>query len=261
MRKLVCIISGLLLFQGCQIREEISFLEDGSGTYEMSFEMSDLLDMADLADSIPLQPAVDTLVVFASFLDDKKDSIRELSRKEQRKLETLRPLQFEMKSIDSTNGVAMYLTYTFHSISEITRFPEALEIADIQPLNTMLNPIQPTAEGGSDSLKRDDGMDGMFSMAQSFRTSFSRSRFSRKITDKARVEALQKKDTTLKADDSFGDMIQFIQVYRFPFRVKAVSNPNARILPDYKGVEIVADMFQLNQDPEFLDIEVDFRNE
>lgn len=259
MRKAALVFLGISLFISCQIREEISLLEDGSGTYEMSFEMTDLMDLADLTDSIPVPPAMDTLVVFASFLDDKKDSILQLPRKEQRKLEILRPLIFEMKSIDSTQGLAMYFTYKFNSISEIAQFPEALEMANIEALNSMFNPFEPPLGDGADSLRRDDGMAELLSISKSFRTSFSKSRFSRIITDKARGEALQKKDTTLRADDSFGNIISFIQVYKFPLRVRSVSNPNARILPDFKGVEIVANMFQLNQDPDFLNIVVEFQ--
>ena len=188
-----------------------------------------------------------------------KDSIQKLPKKRQRELEIVRPLRFEMKSSDSTQEMSMHLTYSFRSISEITRFPEALQMANIQALNTVLNPFEPTAAGEADSIPRDDGMSGLFSMAKSFRTSFSKSRFSRKITDEAREEALLKKDTTLKADDSFGDMIHFKQVYRFPYRVASVSNPNARILPDFMGVEIEATMIQMNQDPDFLNIVVTFR--
>ena len=95
-------------------------------------------------------------------------------------------------------------------------------------------------------------------MARQFNTSFSKRKFSRAITKEARAEAMVKKDTTIKEDDPFVDMIRFKQVYRFPYKVKSVSNKNARILSDFKGIEIEANMFDFNNDPGFFNIEVVF---
>ena len=53
-------------------------------------------------------------------------------------------------------------------------------------------------------------------------------------------------------------MVRFKQVYRFPYRVKSVNNPHARIMPDFMGVELEANMFEANNDPDFFNIEVVF---
>ena len=62
----------------------------------------------------------------------------------------------------------------------------------------------------------------------------------------------------MKADDPFADMVKFKQVFRFPYRIRAVSNENAKILSDFKGVELEANMYDINNNPDFFNIEVLF---
>ncbi|WP_340077876.1 hypothetical protein [Leptobacterium sp. I13] len=97
-----------------------------------------------------------------------------------------------------------------------------------------------------------------FEMAASFHTSFSRRGFKRVITEEAEAKAIKERGTTMTADNAFANMITFKQVYRFPYRVKEVKGKNALIMPDFKGVEVEANMFQMNSDPHFFDVEVVF---
>ena len=62
----------------------------------------------------------------------------------------------------------------------------------------------------------------------------------------------------MQADDPFADMIRFKQVFRFPYRVKSVSNDRAKILSDFKGIELEANMYDLNNNPDYFNIEVIF---
>jgi len=260
MRKIALLLLGIIIFQSCQIREEISFKEDGSGTYEMAFDMSEFMKMGEVSDSLPPEPPIDTLINFAAFLDKKKDSIAKLSKENQTKLEALRPLQFSMKVNDSAKQMAMQLSYEFKALDDIYKFAEAIKTANIKELNEMTNPMGDfNSDSATDTIQKKNEMSDLFSMAESFKTTFSNTKFTRKITEKAMADALKKKDTTLKADDPFVDMIRFKQVYRFPYKVKSVSNKNARILSDFMGIEIEANMYELSNDPEFFNVEVEFQ--
>ncbi|NHF61444.1 hypothetical protein FK220_018975 [Flavobacteriaceae bacterium TP-CH-4] len=260
MRNTILCVFSLLLFASCQIREEIRFNEDGSGSYEVGFDMSEMMKMGEGNDSLPPQAAIDTLIIFATFLEEKKDSIAQLPKAEQEKLEALRPLRFAMKMSEEENQMNIRLSYAFDKLEDISKFAEAVEAADIKELDQGVNPMEgmmPADAGGADSVPK-NGMEDLFKMAESFDTEFNKKRFSRKVTEKAMADMLQKKDTTLKADDPFVDMMRFKQVYRFPFKVKNVSNPNAKILSDFKGVELEANMYEMNNDPEYFNIEVEF---
>lgn len=254
MKHVIVLLLAFVFLNSCQIREEIIFQADGSGSYEIGLDMSEMMKMGEDQDSIPPKD-IDTLINFATFLELKKDSIASLSNEEQKKLELLRPLQFAMKMNDEEKQMDMRLAYAFTKIDDIAKFADAVKKADIKELKKAMDPIVGAEQ---DSVGEDKGMDALFSMAKSFHTVFSAQGFSRKATDEAIAEMTMKKDTTLKSDDPFADMIRFKQVYRFPYRIKSVSNKNAKILSDFKGVELEANMYEMNNDPEFFNIEVVF---
>lgn len=254
MKNFIALLGLALIFQSCQIREEFTFKEDGSGTYEMGIDMSELMK-SDLGtnDSIP-QKSVDTLVVFSEWLDEKRDSISQLPKEEQEKLELLRPLEFSMNIDEEKKSMVMKLAYAFEEIDDIKKFGEAVKAANIKELDD----LQSMSEGDPNGNGPKADLNSLFSTSTSFETKFSKSKFTRTITDEAMEAAIKQKDTTLTADDPFVDMLRFKQVYRFPYRVKSVSNSNAKIHADFMGVEIEANMFELNNYPEYFNVEVKF---
>ena len=255
-RLFLILIIGLTLI-GCEIREEYTFNKDGSGEYQMAFDMSELMNMDVEPDSTEVQQPVDTLIVFSNLLDEKKDSIAQLDPAEQERLEKLRPLKMRMIVDDSTKQMNIKLSYSFETIDDLKNFSDAVEKADIKELDDITAAGQPQQGMATDSVAKQEE-NNVFDMAESFETKFSSKKFSRKITEEARMDAVKKKDTTMTADDPFADMVRFKQVFRFPYRVKAVDNENAKILSDFKGVELEANMYQINNDPDFFNLEVLF---
>lgn len=259
MRKIALLLMVIICSHSCQIQEEITFNKNGSGTYQMAFDMSEMMKMGDLNDTLPPKPPIDSLITFATFLDEKKDSIAQLPKKEREELEALRPLKFAMKMNEDEKQMKINLIYDFEKYEDLAKFAQAIENANIKELKELSNPMTGlNGEADLDSTQQDNGFSDVFSMAKQFNTSFSKKKFSRIITKEAREEAIAKKDTTIKKDDPFVDMIRFKQVYRFPYKVKSVNNKNARILSDFMGVEIEANMYDLSNDPEFFNVEVEF---
>ena len=257
MKQLFLILTIGLTLIGCEIREEYTFNKDGSGEYQMAFDMSELMNMDVEPDSTNVQQQVDTLIVFSDLLDEKRDSISQLDPAEQEKLEKLRPLKMKMVMDDSTKQMNIKLTYSFETIEDLKNFSDAVEQADIKELNDLTAAGQPQEGMPTDSVAKQEE-NNVFEMAESFETKFNSKKFSRKITDKARLDAVKNKDTAMTAEDPFADMVRFKQVFRFPYRVKAVDNENAKILSDFKGVELEANMYQINNDPDFFNLEVLF---
>ena len=134
MKNIVFCLGLALALASCQIREEIQFNGDGSGTYEMGFDMSDMMGMGDASDSLPHSPEIDTVVNFATFLDEKKDSIATLPKAEQEELEALRPLKFVMKMKEETKELNMRLIYTFDKLDDLSNFAEVVNKANIKEM-------------------------------------------------------------------------------------------------------------------------------
>ncbi len=253
MKRILLLAVVFLTLAGCVIREQYSFNEDGSGDYEMAFDLTEFMNMQEEIDTTAAEKRVDTVINFSSILDEKKDSISKLAPEEREKLEALRPLQVTMKINDSTKQMFMKLNYEFKELADLNKFAEAVDQANIKELKDMSS----SGEGaGADSTAQNKP--DIFSMAESFDTYFGADKFTRTITEEARTRAEEQKDTTMMADDPFADMIRFKQVFRFPYRIKAVNNERARILSDFKGIELEANMYDLNNNPDFFNIEVIF---
>lgn len=256
MKNILILIVLALSVTGCEIREEYTFKKDGSGVYEMVLDFSDFMQMKEAGDSTLFQQKLDTIIDFAVLLEEKRDSIAQLPEEEQRRLESLRPLKFAMTVNDTTRQMLMNLRYDFKDISELEKFAETVDKANIKHVNNLTGSEGYDQKSVSDSLMPSDS--GLFEMASSFNTEFSAKKFSRKITEEARQEALKTKDTTMASDDPFADMIRFKQVFRFPYRVKAVDNEKARVLSDFKGIELDVNMYDLNNNPDVFNVEVLF---
>ena len=178
-----------------------------------------------------------------------------MSEEEQERLELLRPLTFSMNMNDSLQKFDIRMMYAFESLDDIQNFSEAVKAANIKELDEMGLGSTQTDSTQGDAAK--DPTDDLFGTADAYKTKFSARGFSRTITDEAREKLIKEKDTTSGAD-AFADAIIMRQVYKFPYKIKSVDNPNAKIHPDFKGVEVEANMMQLNNNPDIFNIKVKF---
>ena len=251
MKKFAAFCITCLVLAGCVIQEEFRFNKDASGEYSIAFNMDALMGLG--GDDEKKDEVIDTVITFASFLEEKKDSISQLPLEDQERLELLRPLTFKMNVNDSLQKMDMRMSYTFKTLNDIENFSKAVDAANIKELNEM-------GFGGSDSTATDETgiqqtSEDLFGSANSYITKFNKKRFSRIIKPESREELIAKRDTS---DSSFADAIVLRQVYKFPYKVKSVDNPMAKIHSDFKGVEIEANMLQLNNNPDIFNVVVKF---
>ena len=253
MKKLIVFCITCLLLTGCVIQEEFRFDKDASGEYSIAFNMDALMGLG--GDDEKEDEIIDTVVTFASFLDEKKDSIAKLPKEEREKLELLRPLTFSMNVNDSLQKMDMRMSYKFKTLDDIENFSEAVNTANIKELNDMGfggSESDTTSTEGTDIGKTSEDL---FGSANAYTTKFSKKRFSRIIKPESRAELIAKRDTS---ESSFADAIVLRQIYKFPYKIKSVDNPLAKIHADFKGVEVEANMMQLNNNPDIFNIEVKF---
>ncbi len=166
MKNIVVILLIAFGVLSCEIREEYTFKEDGGGRYEMVLDFSDFMKMKEENDSTFFDQKIDTIIDFAVLLEEKRDSIANLPEEEQARLQSLEPLKFEMKVNDTTQQMLMNVIYDFEDISELEKFAETIENANIQALDELSGAEDPLQNTASDSLQPTNS--GLFEMASSF---------------------------------------------------------------------------------------------
>jgi len=251
-KNLLIIFTVALFLTSCEIVQEIKFKEDGSGKYNLGFDMSEMMKMGGSSKSDSTNQQIDTLIIFSKMLEEKKDSIAKLSKEEQKKIAFLKDFELYIKADSISKQLKMNIGYHFKDIADLEKFHEKLEGQNIKELDIFSKKVN------GKSVKSDTKKDKFPNFNEHYITTFSRKKFTHKITAKGLEEAFKKKDTTMKKDNPMADMVRFKQRFIFPYKIKSVSNKNTRILPDFKGIEQEANMYDLNYNPNIFDVVIEF---
>ncbi|MEE9362773.1 MAG: hypothetical protein V3U92_09260 [Cellulophaga sp.] len=248
-----------IIFGSCQIKEEFVIQKNGSGTYAVGMDMSEFMAAAkDKNDSISKETPRDTIVFFSDILDKKKDSFATLPKKEQNRLKVLRPMNFRFSMDEGVNKMVFNLNFPFKNMRNLAEFQEAIANVDDKHIQELFLEGSGKKKDTKESEKLGKKDDEFLQIGKSFVTTFSKKRFTRKLSKAAREEVLIKKDSAFGTSNQFMEMLTIKQVYRFPYRIREVSNPNAKITSDFKGVEIEGALTKMKTDLDYFDIEVVF---
>ena len=83
-----------LTFVSCQITETMELNEDGTGRMSIEMDMSEVMAFGGMIEDSTIT-RMDTIISMREILEEKKDSISQLSKKEQAKLKKNGKLFFE----------------------------------------------------------------------------------------------------------------------------------------------------------------------
>ena len=121
MRKIQILVTAfaIALASSCNFTEEIYLKEDGSGKLSINFDGSELMEMAGEEMMKTEEKAVDSLISFKDLLEEKKDSIAQLSPEEQAKLKRLEPFNMRMVMNPEEKLMKFDLFSEFKEISEV----------------------------------------------------------------------------------------------------------------------------------------------
>lgn len=240
----------LLILQfliGCEIVEETKFEKGGNGIYSLGFDMSAIMEMGMGSKGKSFDKQLDTIIEFSKFLEEKKDSISKLSKEDRKKLKELENFRLSMLMDSVSQKYEIKLGYEFEDIKDLKLLGEKLMNQKIKELQEL--------KGTS---KDDKVSKELLNINTKYVKKFSKRNFSSTLTDSALKEAVESRDSTLTKDSPMVKMVQFKTVYKFPYRIKKVSNENAKILSDFKGVEISGNLYDINNNPRYYDVEVEF---
>ncbi len=248
------------LFSSCEIVQEIRFDADGSGKYTFEIDMSEMTGMGRDSSSDSSNKQLDTLIKFSDFLALKKDSIKKLDKADRKKLEGLAAYDMYIKADTLSKQMKMRLGYVFTDLEDLNRFAEKLEGVEVKELEQFKQQLKGNQAPDTSAVKKPD----LLNFNAYFVTAFSKTKFSRRISDEMIQMFEEKKDTTMTKDNPMSNMIRFKQRYIFPYRIIKVDGGNPekiKILSDFKSVEVEGNVYDISTDPRVFDLEVEFENE
>ena len=247
-----------IVFGSCQLKEEFVFTNNGSGSYAVGMDMSEFMQMGKAAnDSLSTEELPrDTIVYFADVLKENKDSISTLSKEQQKVLATLEPLSFHFVSNEKDDQLNFNLEMPFKDLDHLEEMQEALENAEDGQMSSFFS--QGAGKEEPSTEKKGDE-DEMLQIGKSFVTTFNKKKFTRMLSKEARLETETKKDSAFGGKfGQYAEMIVIKQVYKFPYKIKKVSNTRAKIGSDFKSIEIEGPLKKLKEDAGYFDVEVEF---
>ncbi|NDV16813.1 hypothetical protein GO009_12325 [Muricauda sp. TY007] len=242
MRKIQILLLAMLvaLTYACNFTEEIHLEEDGSGKLSINFDGSEMMEMAGEEMAKTSEEPIDSIISFKDFLEEKKDSIAQLSPEEQAKLKKLEPFNMRMV-MDPEKKVMMFDLFSeFKKVSEMngafSNFQEASAIGGNS--NPQQGKVKPNEQ------------------ATEVNYSFKKNKFARtaKIVDQ---ELFQQQLDSLQGAEMFLSGSTYTLKYHFPKKIKSTTVEEATFSQDGKTLIYEVNFLDLMKDPSVLDLEVE----
>lgn len=247
MKKLVLVLLSIALFTSCKFKEEITFNEDGSGTYDLVVDMSGLMAMGKgmekAMDSIgeKREPIVkDSIIKISDILAENKDSIAKLPKEEQEALKRMKDFVIKIHTDEPNEEMTMSYSYPFKNIKDLNYAMEHFEAINKMQKKDSSSPLSNISSGMPKN---------------SVKYKFSKHQFLRIATETETDKEKEEKEN--KEFEQMGNMIQFELVYHFPKRIKSVSYKDALLSADGKTLHINIPVSKMS-DPDFMNLKVTF---
>ncbi|MDC8005682.1 hypothetical protein POV27_16610 [Aureisphaera galaxeae] len=244
-RKLLVIWCLVLTLVGCQVTETLTLNEDGSGRISISMDMSEMMAFGgDLGDSLKPEK-MDSIMSMKDILEEKKDSISKLPKKDQERLKKLENYSFRT-FMDTETKEMFFDLYT--------------DFKDIKEANDLMNAFESSGDfipsmGPGTDVNSDPASGGIMAVNFSYKNGkFVRDAF---IVDE---EKHKMQMDSIKTAEGFMSSMKYKIKYTFPRRIKSISVEDARFSLDGKTVEFEKPFLDYFKDPDVLDFEVELED-
>lgn len=241
--RLLLAFSLLLMFftTSCNFTENITIKEDGTGSMSMDMDASQLMALAGEEMAKEGDERIDSTFSFKDVFAAKKDSISKLPQEEQDRLKKLEKFSMKMLMDPKTQEFQFTLLSDFKKVDELSDMLDAFEKAS--PMSNKKN-----AEGMPDF-----GFDKYKTKTAYF---FDGKKFKKTVSRKEEMPEVQNDSV-----DMFKAMLAgstYTVNYKFPKRVKSVSNKTATVSIDKKTVTVVYPFSDYLDKPKDMSLEVEF---
>ncbi len=241
-----------VIFTSCSTKEEIEIKSDGSGTLVMKTDLGKMIDMlksfsqGDELKKDGLDRPLDTVMLVKDFIDTAKDVPAD-------KKALLRDgkIHLALNMNDSKGNFDM--EFPFKSGSDLQKLYESLNSSTGGLKNLFGN------SGDSSQLQQAGGDKGMPQIASAYDVVIKDGLYSRKVNKQRYAEFadVSKLDELKKMGSMLGDLNYTLSV-KLPRPVKKISNPKAVLSDDKKIARLSADLMDVFEHPELLDIDIEY---
>jgi len=248
MKKVSLLVQALLvsiLFIGCQFSEDLHINEDGSGKISFNFDGSELLKMAGdqlgegLGEGKEDEKAIDTLMVFKDFLEEKKDSIAKLPIEQQERLKKLADFKMHMFMDPKTYEMKFDFYSDFKDVSDLGNV-----FNDFKTASALGNKKAGSSVGkAGDPLPNPEGED-----PTKVSYTFKKNKFKR-------VTEILDREKLKMSLDSIAQMKMFLASskykinYHFPKKIKNISSEKALFSQDGKSFTLEVGFIEYMENP------------
>ncbi len=230
----------LALVSACNFTEEIHLNDDGSGKISINFDGSEMMEMAGEEMMKSGEKAIDSVISFKSFLEEKKDSIATLSLEEQARLKKLEPFSMHMIMNPETKEMKFDMYSEFKNLEEVGDAFNTFQDA---------SSIGPGSKNQASSAR--NGTQG-----SEVKYAFNANTFTRKARIVDSVLQQQSLDS-LAGAEMFLSSSMYRLKYHFPRRVKSASVESATFSADGKTLFYEVSFLSYMKNPDTLNIEVE----
>lgn len=240
------VLSVVLLATSCTATENIYVNADGSGKFNVDLDGSSLMAMMP-KDSLKAEKNVDSTFAFKQILADNKDTIAKLPIDQQQLLKKLENFNMRMQMNQEQKQFLFSLQTNFKNVSELQDAMTA-----INAMSLLQNKTNKTTEFGSAIPS-----EGLANNNSTLSYAFKRNKFTRTaILKNTRKETLN--EEAAEMNKMIFASSNYIIKYHFAKPVKKVSNSSALFSEDRKTVTLQYPFSEYMENPEKLNLEVEF---
>lgn len=243
----------ILFFSSCQLSEEMTIKDDGSGRISVQMDGSGIMQMMGGRMAQNDEPVkLDTIIVFKNLLEEYKDSIKDLPEAEKMAMEGLK--DFKMKIDMDTGGGTM-------------NFDMFSDFKNVDKLNDVFGTFQKASELAMKNRSLGGGRQGGGLQNRTGPTpnsevsyTYNGKRFTRTTKIENFEEFKKEIDSAMAMVKGMFGTSKYTLKYNFPKKIKSASIEDAMFSSDKKTIIIQKDLLEYMTNPKIFDIEVKFEN-
>lgn len=262
MKQFFTVICLSFLMMNCSVTENIVFNENMGGTFKSTFDLSQVLTMANEAspktgEEMPLK-SIDTTIVFNEFMESYKDSIASLPVEKQKQLNGMKDVVIHVL-MDEEKGI-----FNFTMDKPFVNFEE-LKLVNEQ-LDGAMKIAETFSKNDADgTMSAPDQMDE-FTKSDPVTYTFNNNTFTRfQPKNDITTDPIEDEDATESQDMADMFKVQFEDLYKaafytmtytFPKPIKSVSNKEAVLSADRKTMTLKTNLYDIDKDETLMNLEV-----
>ena len=243
-QKVIFLLALIFTMVSCQFTETMVINEDGSGRMSISMDLSEMMAIGGEMAKDSTMVKSDTIVSFKDIFEEKKDSIAQLSPKEQKKLKALENYNIHMVTDPETNKMIVDIFIDFKNVSEANDLMKGFEET---------GNLMPGMNDTNNESEEDD--DNNIGVKYSYKKGvFKRDAY---IID---TEKYKTQVDSMASVESFMSGMTYKLKYTFPRKIKSASADDATYSLDGKTIELQRNFLEYIKNPDVFDLEVKLEN-